>query len=321
MDKKIELVHFQLTKNCNLRCWFCGQWGKKGFFSDSIGEAMELEDWKKAIDQLADYREKSGIRPDIILWGGEPLACEYFEEIVRLLREKDFRLGIVTNATMIDKYADILKTEFEHIYASVDGTREIHDKIRGEGVYDKAAENLALLSGTKAKITLMAVISEDNYAVLEEMPEELLKLNCDEILFQDMIALTASEAAEYKTAMKEYVGTDAVFIDSWVMDSEPIDVTDIMQRICEKYPGRVKYIHHGGGHKCKSPYSHIHIAWNGNVLFCTDFYDFSAGNVKKLPLWDIFCGEQADKYRAMIENDACPTCRHCSWCKSDSFGI
>ena len=37
MDKKIEMVHFQITRNCNLRCHFCGQWGKKGFFSDASG--------------------------------------------------------------------------------------------------------------------------------------------------------------------------------------------------------------------------------------------------------------------------------------------
>jgi len=51
-QKVLKLVHFQLTRNCNLRCWFCGQWGKKGFFSNASGEAMAFDDWKKVVSDL-----------------------------------------------------------------------------------------------------------------------------------------------------------------------------------------------------------------------------------------------------------------------------
>ncbi len=318
MKKAIELVHFQLTKDCNLRCWFCGQWGHKGFFSDRVGEAMTLKDWIDVLEQLEEYGNEIGALPHIMLWGGEPLVYPNFREIVAEARKRGFELGIVTNGTKIEKYADLLKNEFRHIYVSIDGTRDIHDKIRGEGVFDKVSENLELLRGTKATITIMSVISEDNADILEEMADALLMLNCDEIILQDMIALTSAEAAEYKAVMKK-IGITAEHIDSWIMDTPKIE-TDT-KTVCNKYPDKVRHIPHGEGDHCKSPFSHIHIAWNGNVIFCTDFYDFSAGNVKNEKVLDIFNSEKAEQYRKIIEKDKCPTCRHCSWRKSDSFKL
>ena len=58
MKTQIELVHLQITKNCNLRCWFCGQWGKKGFFADDKGELLSLNKWLDIINELAKYGKK-----------------------------------------------------------------------------------------------------------------------------------------------------------------------------------------------------------------------------------------------------------------------
>ncbi len=320
MEKKIELVHFQLTKNCNLRCWFCGQWGKKGFFSDSLGEPLSLQDWMKVIDELCVYRKETGVSPDIILWGGEPLVCSFFDDIVKILVEKGFNLGIVTNGTMIDRHVDVLREFFKQIYVSIDGPRDIHDSIRGKGVFEKVKANLELLKGAKAKITIMSVMSADNIDILDSMCEELLKLNCDEIYLQEMIGLTEAEAGQYKAAMEE-IGVKAEYIDSWIIPELPSYDKAIIQSICEKYKGRVIYKPHGAGKSCQSANSHIHIAWNGNVLYCTDFYDFSAGNVKEEKLLDIFRNERSEAFRKMILENKCTTCNHCSWRQSETFKL
>ncbi len=320
MDKKIRLVHFQLTKNCNLRCWFCGQWGKKGFFSDAVGNAMSLKDWKSVISQLKEYGIKNDNLPEIMLWGGEPLIYPDFDEIVRILRKEGFKLGIVTNGVMINKFCKTLKNEFKHIYVSVDGVKEVHDKIRGNGVFDTICDNLKMLEGTSAKITVMSVISDDNILNLDQTVSELLKLNCDEIILQDMIALSKDEAVKYKQEMKK-IGIDAEYIDSWIMENPPRVDLKISEEICKKYNGKVKHLPHGKGKICESAFSHIHIAWNGNVLYCTDFYDFSAGNVKQEKIIDIFNNEKSEKFRDMIKNEKCPTCQHCSWWHNKTFEV
>ena len=85
-------------------------------------------------------------------------------------------------------------------------------------------------------------------------------------------------------------------------------------RQLEKLPENVSYIPHGNTDMvCLSPYKHIHIAWNGNLLYCTDFYDFSAGNVREASVLEIFNNEISEKYKKEILNGNCPTCNHCSW--------
>ena len=321
----LELVHFQITKNCNLRCWFCGQWGKKGFFSDACGEAMEYDDWKEIVAQLVRYREETGASPDVMLWGGEPLLCPYFADLVTLLRQNRFELGIVTNGVLIDQHIDLLKREFRRIYVSVDGDEKLHDTIRGQGVFQKVKENLARLRGTKATVSIMTVLSPDCIAMLERLPEVLCGLDCDEVILQEMITLSKQEACDYKQWMQNCFGISATEIDSWIGDA-PQNVQDkeaaLQTVLSKKYPKPVRYLPHGVEQKhCNSPFSHMHIAWNGNVLYCTDFYDFSAGNVKESPLMEIFENERSRKYREEIKTGNCATCRHCSWRNSDSFRL
>ena len=318
MNGKIELVHFQLTKNCNLRCWFCGQWGKKGFFADASGHEMTFSDWENVVAQLCEYRKESGSTPHIMLWGGEPLVYDHFKEIVRLLRNNDFPLGLVTNGTNIDKYAEILKKEFRHIYVSIDGDKDIHDSIRGKGVFEKTTKNLDLLRGTKATISIMTVLTEENLSALETTVNALLNLPCDEVILQDMIALTKAEIEGYKQGMNS-IGVEANYIDSWYMQSPPRYDKEKITEFCKRYGGRLKYLPHQITGVCQSAWKHVHIAWNGNVLYCTDFYDFSAGNVKEERLLDIFRNEKTTKYRKLIEQNGCPTCNHCSWRLSETF--
>ena len=53
-----------------------------------------------------------------MIWGGEPLLCEYFDELVYELKKSKFKLEIVTNGTFIDRKAEILSENFEKIYIS-----------------------------------------------------------------------------------------------------------------------------------------------------------------------------------------------------------
>lgn len=320
----MELVHFQLTKSCNLRCWFCGQWGKQGFFSDAAGEAMTYDDWLEVARQLVDYREKTGVSPDILLWGGEPLLCPFFEELVRVLRGRGFRLGLVTNGTLIHRYAALLKEAFARIYVSLDGDRELHNRIRGAGVFDRVAENLELLRGKRGVISLMTVLSREVLPILPQLPKLLAPLNWDELLLQELIALSQEEAEAYADWLRREFHQEAGEIYSWV--GEGVDkslLSAALAQVLEKrWPKPVKYLPHGvAGHPCKAPGKHLHIAWNGQVLFCTDFYDFSPGNVKQEPIMSIWSNELSRRFREQVQEGACVTCRHCSWQNSNSFKL
>lgn len=317
MERKLEQIHLQITRNCNLRCYFCGQWGKKGFFSDASGEEMTLENWKNVIFDIIEYRGKTGITPFIMLWGGEPLVSPHFPAIVQLLHEHGFKIGMVTNGVLLDRYSELINEAAQNIFVSLDGTAEVHNTIRGDGVFEKVTENIRKL--TKPKITIMSVITEKLIGQLPEFLELLNTTNIKELYLQDMIGLTTEEVQDYKAMMAQEFGIHASYIDSWENNGRLYFHKEIEAFLSQLDRRRYHYdiIHkkHGGSENpyCLSPFRHAHVTWNGNVIYCTDFYDFKAGNVKEESLENIFLNEASERYRAMIMTDRCVTCKHCSW--------
>ena len=323
MNKQIRQVHFQITRNCNLRCAFCGQWGKKGFFADSQGEEMSLEDWQRVTDELKRYREKTGISPVITVWGGEPLVSPFFDDIMHMLKADGFTTEIVTNGVLLDEHEDTVSSCVDTVYVSIDGTRAVHDAIRGEGVYDKVTDNIKRLK--HKNVIVMSVITPELLSVLDEFLKELDTLGIRQLYLQNMIGLTGDEIAEYKAWIKSEFGIDAMDILSWENNEKINFDREIKAFLDSIAPDRYSYSIEHKAHTtdsnihCKSPFNHMHITWNANVLFCTDFYDFKAGNVKDDTVEDIFFGETSDKYRDEIINGRCATCNHCSWRTKDNF--
>lgn len=324
MERRIEQVHLQITRNCNLRCYFCGQWGKRGFFSDASGEPMSLDDWEKVISDLKAYRERTGLSPFVMLWGGEPLVCPWFDRIATLLYENHFKIGMVTNGVLLNRHTDVVNKCVQRVFVSLDGTAAVHDSIRGEGVFEKATENLKQITGPK--VTVMSVVTEQ---LLEQLPEFIAQLNetnISELYLQDMIGLTQEEILSYKNMMKTQFGIEAQEIDGWLNVGKlqfHEEVSRILSNIDTaglRYPVEQKKHDPDLGNYCLSPFRHVHVTWNGDVTYCTDFYDFTAGNVKEEDLETIFMNEKSQKFRAVVEAGNCTTCRHCSWKNNRNYG-
>ena len=274
---------------------------------------MTLENWKKlAIDIKNTYTPL----PHILLWGGEPLVCPYFDELVTFLKGQGFTLGMITNGVLLDEHMEVCKKSFKKIFVSVDGPREIHNSIRGEGVFEKVYENLKKLSDSEVEITVSSVLSYDLLDRLDEFENVIESSGVNELLLQNYIRVSSEEATEYKKWMKSCFDINATEIDSWITEL-PSDYETKKNQAIEKIKNKqhnltVSYIPHGVEDcVCMSANKHIHVSWNGNVLYCTDFYDFSAGNVKESHIDEIFNNENSELYRKNVKNN--PLCKHCSW--------
>ncbi len=326
-EKRLELVHFQLTKNCNLRCWFCGQWGKKGFFADSAGREMTREDWLAVVRSLQSYSRRTGVVPSVILWGGEPLLSPWFDEIALGIHAAGFPLGVVTNGTLLHQHIEVCKTCFDTIYVSVDGPQKLHDSIRGKGVFDRVRSNCEMLQGGKANLVILSVLTEELQRDLKVHLQAVSLLNPNQLILQEMISLSETEVCDYRSWLKSCFGQRAVEIEGWRNDTgvqgkqwNPQELYTLNEMA--SFP--VIYLPHGDFSQrkfCLSAWRHAHIAWNGNVLYCTDFYDFSAGNIHQSCLEDIFNNAASEKFREEVYGGRCSTCRHCSWRNSEQFGL
>ncbi len=91
----MKRVYIEITNACNLNCPFCAY--KKG---NSFLTIKEIDDALVQIKSYCDYIYLHML--------GEPLLHPDLEKILHLLDEYDFKLQLVTNGTLLDKYPDIL---------------------------------------------------------------------------------------------------------------------------------------------------------------------------------------------------------------------
>ena len=133
MNPVIKSAHFQLTVRCNLHCSFCGQ--SRGMAGAACGE-MAPEKWLSIADELKDFAPENA-EQEITLWGGEPTLYDGFGVLAEALKNRGFFLNVVTNATNISKFRDEICSFFDNIFVSLDGTEEMHDAVRGKGVFEK----------------------------------------------------------------------------------------------------------------------------------------------------------------------------------------
>ena len=138
-----------ITDNCNLKCRHCYHF----FGRDELTKKEEsLEVWENRFRLLFE----SGVR-FILLVGGEPaLRID-----VLMLAHRIFPfIFVITNGTKK------IPREFAHrLFVSIDGSREVNDHIRGQGVYDRVLKNYA----GDDRVVINMVLAKENYTELEHV--------------------------------------------------------------------------------------------------------------------------------------------------------
>ena len=141
----IKALCMHIAHTCNLNCEYCfasqGKYhGERAVMSFDVG--------KRALNFLI---ENSGSRKnlEVDFFGGEPLMnFDVVKQLVAYARSiekqhnKNFRFTLTTNGMLIDDdVIDFCNREMHNVVLSLDGRREVHDRLRknmaGEGSYDR----------------------------------------------------------------------------------------------------------------------------------------------------------------------------------------
>jgi len=131
-------VMLSLTDRCQQRCLYCG-----------IPFRGKSEMDTKQILNLIDQLKKAGTRR-IALWGGEPLIRKDIGLIIDYIKEKGIFLTLDTNGFLVpEKIQEIRNLDI--LVVSLDGAKDVHDRIRGEGSFDQA------MAGIRTAIKYMPV--------------------------------------------------------------------------------------------------------------------------------------------------------------------
>ena len=208
-----ETISLFLTFKCNLTCYMCGQWGDQGVFKEfgheTLRQQLSFDEIKRLVDDLASYR------PNITLFGGEPMLYKNWTDVVAYIKQKGMRCNMVTNGTLMSVYAErIINSGMDEIILSLDGTEEIHDKTRGEeGTFRSLAEGVATVARLRSeananhpKLNINCTIAETNYANLEELVDIAEAMGADNINFHHLLFLNQQAYDEHSEIFKKNFG-------------------------------------------------------------------------------------------------------------------
>lgn len=161
MAKEEFYFQWHFMNSCNLRCAHCYQEGYeyKNLNADQLMQIAE---------SIVDALKKWNMLGRISLTGGEPFMSPYLFMLIDYLERSDVikKYDILTNGTLITDEA-IRKLsmcrKLHQIQISMDGpTAEVHDSVRGNGVYDKVLRTIQKLKESNIEVSFMFTLMKQN---------------------------------------------------------------------------------------------------------------------------------------------------------------
>lgn len=153
-------VQFQLLHECNLRCAHCYDVDHPRLGMPSLDEV------KRRLDAIYAFGATEGVVPDIHLSGGEPTVRKDLVEIVDyIFNTKGGDALLFSNGTRWTRSLarDLYIAGLRFVQISLEGPQEHTDRIRGEGVFEKATETLWMLKDMGFRLTVSVTITANNY--------------------------------------------------------------------------------------------------------------------------------------------------------------
>jgi radical SAM protein with 4Fe4S-binding SPASM domain len=115
---------------------------------------------------LEEFEEIQGLR--LLLSGGEPLLHPRFWEINDILGDYGFRSVLLSNGTLITKGVG-KKIRIHEVQISLDGMKEGHEAIRGEGTFKKALQAIDYLQEAGIRVSIATMIHGKNLKEFDEL--------------------------------------------------------------------------------------------------------------------------------------------------------
>lgn len=156
------LVQWNLTEACNLGCRHCYQ--EPG---PDRGGGKELS-WNQAqevLDRLVALWRGWGVPGHLNLSGGEPLVCPWFWNLAEALAKAGHpTFAVLSNGTLIGptEARRLKDLGCRFVQVSLDGTRKVHDCVRGPGTFDRAVAALRALRAAGVTTMVSFTAGVDN---------------------------------------------------------------------------------------------------------------------------------------------------------------
>ncbi len=339
----IGTIDMELSVVCNLRCSFCWWWGENGIafklFKERdplVTQELTTQEIFDIVDQVAKHK------PSIYLSGGEPFIRKDTVDIIEYMSKKGLAVLTNNNGTVLsdEKLQRLARIKNLTINFSIDGTREVHDKIRGKGMFDKTTSTVKKLIEYRGKGLLPAVKTNTTFSpwLLGHM-DELIRylqdeINVDAVRMQHLWFTDKEHAEQHKAVLKDMLGEHAEEgVDGHIITRPEADYAEKLHteiasventkyrkpvfihpkmglEEMKKYYGDLNYTRKKS---CNVAWDHIVIKADGDVMFCPDSWiQYKIGSTRTESIDTIWHGEKAQKFRTALDKVGLfPACARC----------
>jgi len=306
-EEPIIAATVRLTKACNLRCPHC--YVNAGIISNN---ELSLGEIKSIIDQLTELKVFY-----IFYTGGEPFLRKDIVEILQYTNKRKLGISISTNGTLLNRkiLEKIKNIHFDLFQISLDGTREIHDDIRGKGVWEKAVKSIKLAKSVlKKNIGLGVVLMKKNWKVLDKVIYQGVVSGADKFTLLCLI-LTGRANESINSSPKEFLKSLQLVFGRYKSLQRKIkfakDTTVPSALIPKEW--REKGLEKTFA-PCSFPY-YIAINVNGDVAPCDGLFncpEMIIGNIRETPISEIWKKSKLLKeIRKINPSDLKGVCKKC----------
>jgi radical SAM/SPASM domain protein of ACGX system len=329
MSKPVFSIQWHITTKCEQRCKHCYLFNSNLADQEIAGERLIDANKLFAIaDDCVESCRKLNATPRVSLTGGNPFRHAHFWELLDYLKKLGIKVHVMGNPFGItDTVAKTLIAKgVSKFQLSLDGLESTHDLMRQKGSYKSTEDACRILSRNGVNVAIMSTVSRMNMHEIPELAKKVVDMGARVFSFARFCSVDGDVTklptpSEYRSFMErmwsvfkklEGKGTTFALKDHlWNL---------YLYEIGEFHPEDTRGIIVDG---CGVGISHLTVLADGNVYACRRFNSL-VGKVPEQSLYDIFLGDQINRYREIERMEKCSTCDllpYCRGCMAVSYSV
>jgi radical SAM protein with 4Fe4S-binding SPASM domain len=294
---------------------------------------LQFADLKHIYENICRFENTHNIRVNnYYITGGDPLLKDGVYDLLDLLRidgRKTYILGIPEHITKqnIIKLASLGVRAYQ---VSLDGMRETHDYIRGQGSFDRTLQAIQLLSNSDLGVSVMYTVHRKNANEMFDVLWLLHSLKCrvafafdfmipeGNAVKNDLGLFTAEEVRDLLLRFLHETNELRTLKTNLVINTKP----SLFNALFHEMPGIIGNNMFKKG--CLAGWGGVSILPNGDMLACRRL-PVVIGNLTRDSFEDLFLGHPVMRALRRSHNyHICGDCKHytvCRGCPAMSYAV
>jgi Fe-coproporphyrin III synthase len=313
----LPIVILMPHSRCNCRCVMCDIW--KG--NNNVKQLEEV-DIKKLLDSLRKLNTK-----EVVMSGGEALMHPNFFKLCGIIKSRKIKITLLSTGLLLKKYASEILAKTDEVIVSLDGAREVHNKIRNiPNAYDKLKEGVQELKrlNPNFRVTARSVIQKENFEDLPNIVNSAREIGLNQISFLTAdvttdafnrpelwgeekvseIRLSSEELEKFKEVIETLIRTHSADFQNRFIAESP----ERIRRFYEYYAA-FQGVNQFPTVRCNAPWVSSVIEADGSVRPC--FFHEVIGDIREESLADIINSEKSISFRKNLDVRTNEICRKC----------